>query len=107
MDALRKKSLKMTDYFYSLLDELDQNLFTILTPRQHKNRGAQFSIVVHEKGRKIFEELEKNGVICDWREPDCIRVAPVPLYNSFEDIYKFVQIFSAAIHAQNKMKEAV
>lgn len=107
MEALRAKSIRMSDYFYHLLDELDQDAFKVITPRNLEERGCQFSIVVNEGGRHIFEALEKQGVICDWREPDCIRVAPVPLYNSFEDIYKFVQIFAAQISNKNELKEAV
>ena len=107
MDALREKSLQLTDYFYFLLDGLDQSKFKVITPRHHDERGAQFSIVVYGNGRSIFEALEAAGVICDWREPDCIRVAPVPLYNNFEDIYKFTEIFAAALSAQNSIKKAV
>lgn len=107
IEVLREKSLKMTQYFYTLLDGLDQNKFKVITPRNEGARGAQFSIVVHEGGRQIFDALEAQGVICDWREPDCIRVAPAPLYNSFEDIFKFTQIFGIALNAQNDLKEAV
>lgn len=107
MENLRTKSLKMSTYFYHLLDTLDQNAFKVITPREMKDRGAQFSIIVHKNGRHIFEELERRGVICDWREPDCIRVAPAPLYNSFEDIYNFVEIFSNALSEPNNLKEAV
>lgn len=104
MDVLREKSLKMSAYFYSLLDELDQSKFKVITPRDDKDRGAQFSIVVHDGGRAIFDALEAQGVICDWREPDCIRVAPAPLYNSFEDIFKFAQIFGAALNANTSLR---
>lgn len=94
MEALRAKSIKLTGYLEFLLDDLDSDAFSIMTPRDPAARGCQISIVVHENGKRVFTALEEAGVICDWREPDCIRVAPVPLYNSFEDVYNFVGIFS-------------
>lgn len=97
MKALREKSLTLTGYMEFLLDTLESDAFTILTPREPDQRGAQLSIVVKQGGRKVFEALEAQGVICDWREPDCIRVAPVPLYNSFADVYHFVRLFSEQI----------
>lgn len=107
IENLREKSIQMNKYFYALLDELDQSAFKVITPRNLDERGCQFSIVVHEDGRGVFDALEKQGVICDWREPDCIRVAPVPLYNSFEDIYNFTQIFASSISKKDELKEAV
>ena len=97
MKALREKSLKLTSYMEFLLDSLQSNAFSIMTPRNSDERGCQLSIVVHQGGRKVFEALEAQGVICDWREPDCIRVAPVPLYNSFADVYHFVRLFAEQI----------
>lgn len=94
MEALRTKSEKITGYFEFLLDSLNSDAFNIMTPRDPKQRGAQLSIVVHENGKAAFEALEAAGVICDWREPDCIRVAPAPLYNSYADVYRFVEIFA-------------
>jgi len=97
MDVLRKKSLELTGYLEFLLDELKSDTFTILTPRDPNQRGCQLSIVVKKDGRKVFEMLAANGIVCDWREPDCIRVAPVPLYNSFTDVYRFVELFTKAL----------
>ncbi len=94
MDALRDKSLKLTGYMEFLLDSLKSEAFTVMTPREPAERGCQLSIVVKKEGRKTFDALTEAGVICDWREPDCIRVAPVPLYNSFSDVHRFVTIFS-------------
>ena len=94
MKALREKSLIITGYFEFLLDSLNSDAFSIMTPRDSAQRGAQLSIVVHENGKQAFEALESAGVICDWREPDCIRVAPMPLYNSYRDVYRFVEIFA-------------
>lgn len=97
MSRLREKSVKLTGYLEFLLDDLKSDGFNILTPRDVSQRGCQLSIVVKKDGRKAFDALTKAGVICDWREPDCIRVAPVPLYNSFHDVYRFVEIFSGQL----------
>ncbi len=107
MDALREKSLKLTGYMEFLLDSFGRDDVTIMTPKNKDERGCQLSIAVRENGRAVFDALEAQGVICDWREPDCIRVAPVPLYNSFEDVHKFVSFFAAAIGASNQLQEAV
>ena len=101
MEALRTKSLALTGYMEFLLDALATDAFHLLTPRDPGQRGCQLSIVVKQHGRKIFDMLAKNGVICDWREPDCIRVAPVPLYNSFADVHRFVALFAAALAKEN------
>lgn len=98
MEALRAKSVKLTGYLEFLLGSLGSEAFHIMTPRNPGERGCQLSLVVREDGKKVYEALEEAGVICDWREPDCIRVAPVPLYNSFTDVYNFVQIFAAQIN---------
>ncbi len=97
MDALREKSLKLTGYLESQLDAIGSNAFSVMTPRDTKQRGCQLSIVVKKDGRRVFDALTANGIICDWREPDCIRIAPVPLYNSFEDAHRFVEIFRSAL----------
>lgn len=94
MRTLREKSLKLTGYMEFLLDELKSKAFSIITPRDPKERGCQLSIVLKKDGRALFEGLQAQGVMCDWREPDCIRVAPVPLYNSFSDVHRFVRIFA-------------
>lgn len=107
MDALRAKSLKLTGYLEYLLDSLSSDAFHVITPRAPEDRGCQLSIVVHQDGRHVFEALEQAGVICDWREPDCIRVAPVPLYNSFNDVYNFVQLFSAQIGVEQRQAGAL
>ena len=71
---------------------VQKKLIEIITPRDESEHGCQVSVLMLEKGKEIFESLKKNGVIVDWREPNVIRLAPVPLYNTFEDIYKFGQI---------------
>ncbi len=94
MEALRGKSLKLTGYMAFLLASLKTDAFTVLTPQDEKERGCQIAILMHKNGRAVFDKLTDAGVICDWREPDCIRVAPVPLYNSFDDVYEFVRLFA-------------
>lgn len=100
MPALRRKSLLLSDYLRFGLDQLDGQAFRILTPQDQASRGCQTSIVVHRNGRQVFEGLTKAGVVCDWREPDCIRVAFVPLYNSFCDVLSFLEIFAEQLESK-------
>lgn len=94
MEALREKSLKLTGYLEFLMKELSKvaDIFEILTPSNPEERGCQLSIFFRKDGRRLFDALSEAGVIADWREPNVIRVAPVPLYNTFEDIYQFAAI---------------
>lgn len=91
MDRLRKKSKKLTGYLEFLLDELNDHRIRIITPRDPEQRGCQLSIQVKNADKSLHDQLTEAGVISDWREPDVIRVAPVPLYNSFEDVFEFVE----------------
>jgi len=93
MTTLRKKSKKLTGYLDFLLQNLADSV-SLITPGLPEERGCQLSIQVKEGGKKLHAKLKKNNVICDWREPDVIRVAPVPLYNSFEDVFRFAEILS-------------
>ncbi|MCE2935690.1 MAG: kynureninase [Cyclobacteriaceae bacterium] len=97
--ALRKKSTKLTGYLEFLLQSLPQadSFFSIITPAEEEQRGCQLSILMKQNGKKVFDRLTRKGVMADWREPDVIRVAPVPLYNSFEDVFRFVELFRTAI----------
>lgn len=102
MDALIEKRIELTNYLEYLIDDLsnrkgDLCSFEIITPRDPKRRGAQLSILAHGMGKALFDQITKMGVIADWREPNVIRIAPVPLYNSFEDAYRFVQCLEKAI----------
>lgn len=106
MKNLRAKSENLTGYLQFLLDELKSDAFSVMTPRDPAARGCQLSIVVHENGRATFDALTEAGVICDWREPDCIRIAPVPLYNSYHDVFEFVRIFAAQLASRHGKKEA-
>jgi kynureninase len=97
MDRLRAKSLQLTGYLEFLLSNFTSNAFSLITPREPERRGAQISMRVPGKGREWCAKLAAAGVIGDWREPDIFRVAPVPLYNSFLDVYSFVQKFAQAL----------
>lgn len=95
MEALCAKRDKLTAYLEFIIDSISEKhkekcTFEIITPRDKTKRGAQLSMLVHGGGaRKLFDTLTEKGVIADWREPNVIRLAPVPLYNSFEDVYYF------------------
>jgi kynureninase len=93
MAALREKSLKLTSYLEYLLTQWCAEKIAIMTPKEPARRGCQLSLIA-PGGRTAFEALMRAGVICDWREPDCIRIAPVPLYNSFSDVYRFARILA-------------
>jgi kynureninase len=97
MKRLREKSVSLTGYLEYLLKQKPSPKFTVITPREPERRGAQLSIRISDSGRSLCHKLEAEGVIGDWREPDTYRVAPVPLYNSYQDVYEFVQRFTAAI----------
>lgn len=88
-ENLRKKSEKLTGYLEFLLDEMKNNSIKIITPRNPEERGCQLSIQVKNADKSLHTKLTEAGVISDWREPDVIRVAPAPLYNSFEDVFRF------------------
>ena len=89
---LRERALRLTDYLEATVKKVAASTGThleIITPSNHEERGCQLSMVAHGRGRELFDHLSENGVIVDWRDPAVIRMAPVPLYNSFEDIARF------------------
>ena len=92
MDTLRKKSILLTGYCEYLLKNMDGKSVDIITPGNPDERGCQLSLRVGKENKHVHTALIENNVICDWREPDVIRIAPVPLYNKFEDVWRFVQI---------------
>jgi len=100
MNVLRERSMRLTDYLEKTLQAVSEitgvNL-EILTPSNPDERGCQLSIVAHGYGRELFDAISAKGVIVDWREPAVIRMAPVPLYNSFEDIARFGIILQEAL----------
>lgn len=91
MDRLRNKSIKLTGFLEYLIDELMDERIHIITPRNPEERGCQLSIQVKNADKSLHKQLTIAGVISDWRDPDVIRVAPVPLYNSFEDVFIFTE----------------
>lgn len=97
MERLRVKSICLTEYMEFLLSQQSSSKFSIITPREPERRGAQLSIRIPQDGRTVCRKLEEEGVIGDWREPDSFRVAAVPLYNSYQDVYEFVPRFLAAL----------
>jgi kynureninase len=99
MERLRAKSERLTTYLEFLLEQKPQEGFSIITPRDPAQRGAQLSLRVTKNGRAVCESLAHHGIICDWREPDIMRVAPVPLYNSFLDVHTFADKFLTEIRA--------
>jgi kynureninase len=97
MERLRSKSISLTSYLEYLLQQCASSKFSAITPRETSRRGAQISIRVPAAGRDLCAKLAAEGIFVDWREPDIVRVAPVPLYNSYQDVYSFVQGFIAAL----------
>lgn len=99
MEALVRKGQQLSDFALSILNEinasLQQPIFEIITPVQAK--GCQLSILVQHRGKDIFNALMAHGVIADWREPNVIRIAPVPLYNSFTDVYRFGELLRSLV----------
>lgn len=100
MESLRAKSVKLTGYLQFLLEQRDAGAartlkrHSVITPRETDTRGCQLSILAHEHPKELFKELQTAGVKCDFREPDIIRVAPTPLYNTFNEVWRFAKILS-------------
>jgi kynureninase len=100
IEALRKKSLLLTGYLEYLIEEINntrkKQIFKIITPKEPEKRGCQLSVVC-DNGKAIFDHLVSKGVLGDWREPDVIRLSPVPLYNTFEDVYWAAMFLAEAL----------
>ena len=101
MEAVFKKRDDITAYLEFVINEVsassDKADFEIITPKEKNRRGAQLSILAHGQGKALFDAMSEAGVVADWREPNVIRIAPAPLYNSYEDVYRFGQILKSAI----------
>ena len=99
MAVIREKSLLLTRFLELVILETNQHLgydwIEIMTPKNPEERGCQLSLLVKSKGKELFDFLTKNDIIGDWREPNCIRLSPVPLYNSFEQIWEVGQVLKA------------
>ena len=100
-DNLLQKSKKLTGFALFILQQINEEageeIIKILTPLNAQERGCQVSVLIEENGKQIFDALKANGVIGDWREPNVIRIAPVPLYNTYEDVYRFGEILSHVV----------
>lgn len=94
IDRLRAKSVLLTSYLEFILQQYRDRGVSILTPMDPEQRGCQLSVKVERNPLKVFHGLLEAGVICDWRDPDVIRLAPVPLYNTFQEVYQFGKIFA-------------
>jgi kynureninase len=109
MGPLREKSLKITAYLEDLLLDMEafsQKIFKVITPKEKEQRGAQLSLKLQAGLLDVvMEELEERGVVVDERRPDVIRVAPAPLYNSFEDCWEFVKAFGEAVEVAVKARK--
>ena len=97
MNALREKSKKLTGYFEYLITEIDSDDIKIITPKDPNERGCQLSIQVKNADKSLHKKLTENNIITDWREPNVIRCAPVPMYTSFEDVYRMVSILNGLL----------
>ncbi|MDQ3101054.1 MAG: kynureninase [Bacteroidota bacterium] len=97
---LRKKSERLTGYLEFMIGEVASSTGTeleIITPKDPDQRGCQLSVIAHGKGKDLFDSITSRGVLVDWREPNVIRMAPVPLYNSFEEVFRFGEILQDAL----------
>lgn len=103
LGILRQKSIYLTGYLEFLIQGINgqqgEEIYRIITPADPVARGCQLSVVCKRNARAIFNYLAQNGVIGDWREPDVIRLSPVPLYNTFEDVYKTAGLMADALKA--------
>jgi kynureninase len=97
MPALRAKSEKLTAYTADLINSIATDRIRIITPSDPAQRGCQLSIQVQGADKSLFDKLTEAGVIADWREPDVIRIAPVPMYNSFEDAWRFADVLGRLV----------
>ena len=103
LDALFEKRDKITAYLEYIIEEIAKEVkgnFELITPKDKKQRGSQLSVLLHGEGKSFFNYLMKEGVIADWREPAVIRLAPVPLYSSYEEMYEFGQILKRGIQSK-------
>lgn len=98
MRLLREKSEQLTGYLEFLINENKNSNIEIITPCEVNERGCQLSLRIKSNGKELYQKLLNEGVICDWREPDVIRVAPVPFYNKFEDVWRFAKTLFSGLH---------
>jgi kynureninase len=98
-DELLAKSKKLTGYALFILEQINKasgrKVVKVITPYDEEERGCQISMLMMENGKELFDALKQNGIIADWREPNVIRIAPTPLYNTFEDVYLFGKVLQS------------
>lgn len=101
MEKLQGKGRKLSTYLHYILNDINdgmhEKVIQIITPAEETERGCQVSMLMLKRGKEVFTELSEQGVIADWREPNVIRVAPVPLYNTFEELWKFGNIIETIL----------
>ena len=97
MDVLLKKSKKLTGFFEFLIHQIASDTIKIITPAHPNKRGCQLSLQVKNADKNLHRKLTENNIITDWREPDVIRCAPVPMYTSFEDVYHMVKTLESLL----------
>ena len=100
MERLRAKSVSLTSYLEFLLKQDASRKFSVITPSGSGQRGSQLSIQIFQNGKSLCARLASEGVLGDWREPDIFRVAPVSLYNSYQDVFRFAQRFAAVVGSE-------
>jgi kynureninase len=101
MEAIAEKGQLMSDYTFYLINEINKcgnEVVKIITPAIRKKKGCQLSLVMKNNGKRVFDQLTNKGVFADWREPDVIRIAPVPLYNTFEEIWRFATLLKECLN---------
>ena len=90
----------MTGYLEFLIQEIsgESGILEIITPENPSERGCQLSLLIHQGGKAVFDEWYQHGVVGDWRNPNVIRLAPAPLYNSFMDVFRFAKILEQSLN---------
>jgi kynureninase len=105
IEELHRKRKALNQFLWSVLDEINslssEKAMELITPREEEQKGCQVSLLMLKNGKAVYEGLMKEGIIVDWREPNVIRLAPVPLYNSFEEIWQFGNTLKKLLHSQN------
>ena len=103
MDNLIAKSNQLSAFCHFILEDINNGFpvkqFLVITPGEASRHGCQVSILFNHYGKEVFGMLSQNGIVSDWREPNVIRIAPVPLYNSFEDVYRFGKALKDSIES--------
>ncbi|MFT2010327.1 kynureninase [Pontibacter sp. 13R65] len=107
MENLRAKSKQLTGFLEFLIDDIgaDKSLLEVITPRDPQARGCQLSLLVKQNARQLFDLLMEAGIIVDYREPNVIRVAPTPLYNTFEEVYRFAEVLRVCLTGELRAQQ--